>query len=85
MDDCIIDEDNSQVLKELIEDFVENLNKHRSVFDELCLNPFYTYISGKFRMHTSIAYGIILLFLVVNVFTLLVAWDVRTAVLRARK
>jgi len=84
MDDCITDEDNSQVLKELIEDFVENLNKHQSVFDELCLTPFYTYISSKFRMHTSIAYGIILLFLVVNVFTLLVAWDVRTA-LRNRR
>lgn len=84
MDEEFIDQDNSLVLKELIEDFVENLNKHRNVFDELCLNPFYAYVSGKLRIYTAFAYGIIVVFLTLNIITLLVACDVRSLI-RSRR
>lgn len=84
-DQCESIEDNSPFVKELLEDFIENFSKHRSVVDELCLTPVYRYISIKFRKHINIAYGVILLFLMVNILTLLILWDVRSIVRRARK
>lgn len=86
MDDyCDSVEENSPILKELLEDFVDSFSKHRTVVDELCLTPFYTYVNNKFRWHIHIAYGAVLVFLIVNVLTLLIMWDVRSIVRRARK
>lgn len=75
---------NSIVLKELIEDFVENFNKHRNIVDELCLTPFYSYISGKLRGHAAAAYTIIAALLIANIVTLLIVCDVRSTIRNTR-
>ena len=83
-DDDSIQQEQSIIIKELLEDFIENFSKHRTVVDELCITPFYSYLRDKFRIHTTVAYCAILVFLVVNILTLLIAWDLRSSIRRVR-
>jgi hypothetical protein len=76
------DDETGIVIRELIQDFISHICKHKNLVEELCIVPAKVYISERVRTFTRLSYGIIILIVSLQVLTLLVIWDVRKKIKR---
>jgi hypothetical protein len=73
----------SIIIRELLQDFIGNLCRHKGLVEELCIIPIRTYISDRARTITRLSCGFILAIVALQILIVLIVWDVRKTVRRA--
>ncbi len=72
-----MEEDEGILIRGLIEDVIQNFNKHREIVDELCIAPIHKYVSTRLTRCTQIFYITGMALLLTNIIVLVVIYDTR--------
>ena len=76
------DDDRGNIVRELLMDFIQNINKHRGVVEELCVLPAKSYLSKKVKIVTRLSLLTIIAFFAIQIVIILLIWDIRKMIKR---